>query len=97
MGILPVLQQGKKTPACFATGDLPDFYMSDYSVLGLMVANLERAYRVLADKDFGVDRKSEHLEVNIESAAQMSKLLDLLRQGEVNCSITDIMDQVYQG
>jgi hypothetical protein len=97
MGILPVFQQGKKAPDYLATGDLPDFYMSDYSVMGLEVANLERAYRVLADKDVAVVRKSEHLVVNIDNASQMSKLVNLLSQGEVDCSITDIIDQVYQG
>ena len=97
MGILPVLQQGKDTPVCLATVNLPDFYMSDYSVLGLEVVNLDRTYRVLADKDFAVDRKSEHLEVSIDNAAQMSKLVNLLNQSGIDCSITDIIDQVYQG
>lgn len=97
MGVLPVLQQGKDTPICLAAGDLPDFYMSDYSVLGLQVVNLERTYRILADEDFAVDRKSEHLEVNIDNAAQMSKLVNLLSQSGIDCSITDIIDQVYQG
>jgi hypothetical protein len=97
MGILPVIQQGKETPVCLATGDLPDFYMSDYSVLGLQVVNLDRTYQVLADKDFAVDRRSEYLEVSIDNAAQMSKIVTLLNQSGIDCSITDIIDQVYQG
>ena len=97
MGILPVLQQGKETPVCLATGDLPVFYMSDYSVLGLEVINLERTYRVLTDKNFAVARKSEHMEVSINNAAQMSKLVNLLHQNGIDCSITDIIDQIYQG
>jgi hypothetical protein len=97
MGVLPVLPQGKNTQVCLANGDLPDFYMSDYSVLGLEVINLERTYRVLADKNFAVARKSEHLEVSIQNAAQMSEIVNLLNQSGIDCSITDIIDQVYQG
>jgi hypothetical protein len=97
MGVLPVLQQGRDKPECLADGHLPEFYMSDYSVLGLQVANLDRTYQVMADNDFAVDRKYDHLEVNIQNAAQMSKLVHLLSQSGIDCEIADIIDQVYQG
>jgi hypothetical protein len=97
MGILPVLQKGKDTPVCLVNGNLPNFYMSDYSVLGLQVVNLDRTYRVLADKEFAVAKKSEYLEVSIDNAAQMSEIVNLLSQSGIDCDIADIIDQVYQG
>ena len=97
MGYLPVLQQGRDAPVCISNDDLPDFYMADYSLLGLFVANLGRAHQVLEDKDFAVHKKSDHLEVNVDSAAQMSEIVNLLSQNGIDCGITDIVDQVYQG
>ena len=97
MGVLPVLQQGKDSSVCLTNDDLPEFYMSDYSVMGLKVVNLDRTYRVLTDEDFSVKKKSQHLEINIDHAAQMSEIVNLLNQNGIDCGITDIVDHVYQG
>jgi len=97
MGILPVLQQGRDVPLCLANEDLPDFYMGDYSVLGLLVADLDRAHRVLADQDYAVRKKSDHLKVKFDGAAQMSEIVNLLRQNGIDCGIADLVGQIYQG
>ena len=97
MGVLTVLQHGQNTPICLTNNSLPAFYMSDYSVLGLRVASLDRTYLVLADKDFAVDRKPEYLQIEIKNAAQMAEIANLLSQNGMDCQITDIIDQVYQG
>jgi hypothetical protein len=97
MGALPVLQQGRNVPVCFYKNDLPDFYMQDYSVLGLLVASLDKAHQVLADQEFAVYKKSDHLEVNFEGADQMSEIVNLLSQNGIDCGIADIVDQIYQG
>ena len=58
MGILPVLQHGREVPLCLSNDEMPDFYMEDYSVLGLRVADLDRAHRVIAGRKFAVYKKS---------------------------------------
>ena len=97
MKALPVLQQGRDVPGCLSNDDLPDFYMADYSVLGLLVASLDRTYQVLEDKDFAVHKKSDHFEVSVDSADQMSEIVNLLSQNGIDCALADIVDQVYQG
>ena len=97
MGVLPLLQQGRNVPVCLANADLPEFYMNDYSVLGLLVASLDRAHQVLTDKDFAVDKKAEHLEVDVHRADQLSEIVNLLSQNGIDCGVSDIVDQVYQG
>ena len=57
MVTLPVLQQGRSGPVCPPNDELPDFYMEDYSVLGLLVANLDRTHQVLTDQHFAVHKK----------------------------------------
>ncbi|UCD80371.1 MAG: hypothetical protein JSW26_02765 [Desulfobacterales bacterium] len=76
---------------------LPDFYMSDYSVIGLLVDNLDKAHQVLEDHKFEVMNKSDHLEVSIDRADQMYEIANLLDQNGIDCGVADIIDQVYQG
>jgi hypothetical protein len=97
MGAIPILQHGRDVPVCIPNEDLPDFYMTDYSVLGLLVDDLDNAYQVLKDKDFSVCRKPGHLEVNIQGVDQMSEMVNLLTRKGIGCAIADIIDQVYQG
>jgi hypothetical protein len=97
MGALPVLQQGRDVPVCLSNDHLPDFYMEDYSVLGLFVASLDRAHQLLRDKDFTVHKSSDYLAVKIDSAHRISEIVDLLSQNGIDCGIADIIDQVYQG
>ena len=97
MGELPVLQQGRDAPVCLSNDELPDFYMGDYSVLGLLVANLDQAHRVLADRQFAVHKKSDHLKVKIDRTGQLPEIVTLLSQNGIDCGLADIVDQVYQG
>jgi hypothetical protein len=97
MGVLPVLQQGRDVPVCLSNDELPDFYMEDYSVLGLIVADLDRAHRVLADQQFTVHKKLDHLKVKIDRTAQLPEIVNRLSQNGIDCGISDIVDQVYQG
>ena len=97
MGALPVLQHGRDVPVCLAHNHLPDFYMADYSVLGLWVTDLDSAYQIFKDKGFSVHRKSDHLELKIQGAWQISEIVNLLAEDGTECGIADIIDQVYQG
>ena len=97
MGILPVLQQGLDVPVCLPNRELPDFYMADYSIMGLLVANLDKAIQVFAEKDIEMRIKSDHLEVNVADAVQISEIANLLNQNGIDCGLSDIVDQVYQG
>lgn len=97
MGILPVLQLGRDMPVSLPNDNLPDFYMEDYSVVGLLVANLDRARRVLENRNFAVHQKSDYLKVKFDGADQMAEIVNLLSQNGIECGIADIVDQVYQG
>ena len=97
MSVLPILQRDANRGLCMSNDALPVFYMSDYSVLGLLVANLNRTRQVLADHKFAVIDKSDHLEVSIDRAAQMREIATLLDQNGIECGLSDIIDQVYQG
>jgi len=97
MGTLSVLQQGWDAAVCLSNEDLPDFYMEDYSILGLLVASLDQAHRVLADKHYAVHYTSNHLKVKFDGTYQMAEIVNLLIQNGIDCEIADIVDQIYQG
>ena len=97
MGALPILQSGSHQPVCVTNDALPAFYMSDYSVLGLKVARLDKAHRVLSENNFKVVHKSDHLQVTIDGAARIEAILNLFNQSGLDCTVADIIDQVYQG
>ena len=97
MVTLPVLQQGRSGPVSPPNDELPDFYMEDYSVLGLLVANLDRTHQVLTKQQFAVHKKSDNLEIEIDRADQLPEIITLLIRNGIECQIADIVDQVYQG
>ena len=97
MRAIPVLQRGSCAPVCLSNDSLPVFYMNDYSVLGLQVSDLDTAYQVLADQHLAIERKTNHLEIRIEHTGQMPQIVSLLDRNGINCGITDIADQIYQG
>ena len=97
MGALPVLQKGRRVSLCLSNDKLPDFYMNDFSVMGLMVADLDSAHRIFEDKDIAVYRKADYLELGIDRADQLSEIITLLKHSGIDCDLTDIVDQIYQG
>jgi hypothetical protein len=97
MSALPLLQKNQKQRACLANKNLPDNYMSDYSVLGLVVGRLDTALRVLKEKQFEVREKTDGFEIIIDGVGRMSEVLNLLNQNGIDCALGDIVDQIYQG
>ena len=76
---------------------MPANYMSDYSVMALVVGRLEAAIRVLKEKKFEVQEKADGFEIAIDRAGRMAEIGDLLRQSGIDSTLADIVDQVYQG
>ena len=78
---------------------LPAFYMSDYSVLGLLVSNHHEATRILEENGFSVIKKPGSVKVVINNPAHIQEMFRILtRHGiDPDVEIADIVDQVYQG
>ena len=97
MGALPVLQQGSRAPFCPSNHSLPLFYMNDYSVLGLLVSDLDITYQLLVNQNLAIVRNADHIAISIEWPGQISEIVNLLDRNGIDCEITDIADQIYQG
>jgi hypothetical protein len=80
---------------------LPDFYMADYSVLGILVNRLDGATGVLGSNGYTVEviKAGRAAEVAVESCGQIRDILDLLTGQGICCSVGDTIDEVeiYRG
>ncbi len=103
---LPILAKEKsesgkdreQPKACYRLArPLPVFYMSDYSVLGLLVDKLEEAVRVLGENRFSVLEAAGDLEVAMNHPGQLQDIVRLLKEHDVECEIADLISGIYQG
>ena len=101
MTSLPILPQNENHPArrqyCLSGVTMPDFYMSDFSLLGLMVDDYERTLQLLNDKSQPLKWSSAGVEYPFKNSEQLQDLVVFLQSRGINCGISDIADQIYQG
>jgi hypothetical protein len=106
MGKMPILakdrENSEKDPeqplACYPLNrPLPAFYMADYSVLALLVDNLEETVRVLRGNEFPVGDEAGDLEVTISHPGQLREIIRLLDEKGIDCQINDVISGIYQG
>ena len=97
MVTLPILPKDCHRRAGLPNESLPAFYMADHSVLGLLIGRFEEALQILEKKKFGVVKKLDRFEINLDSAERMHEIMKLFRQNGIDCVVTDVVDQVYQG
>jgi hypothetical protein len=76
---------------------LPICYMSDYSVMALLVDKFQETVRLLEEHSYFLSKSSPAVEVVIENAEHMRKMLWLLKAGRIDFTLSDIADQIYQG
>jgi hypothetical protein len=76
---------------------LPIFYMSDYSVLGLLVDKLEDAVGVLGRNHFSVTQEAGDIEVAVDTPGRLPEIVQMLKENGICCEIADVVDGIYQG
>jgi len=93
----PIIQKGECTNKFATDNILPNFYMEDFSILGLRVDNCSQAEKVLSGEGFSIDRQNNALTITFEKAAKLENVIKLLNKHGVECEIADIADGMYQG
>jgi hypothetical protein len=78
---------------------LPDFYMADYSVQGILVDRLDVATGILEASGYTVEtlNTKRAAEVTVDVSGRLWHILELLRGQRVCCSVGDIIDEIYRG
>ena len=76
---------------------MPADYMGDYSRLALMVGSLDDALRVLAENRFTLTERFPTAGVELDAAAQIPLICELLAARGIQCTLADAVAHVYQG
>ncbi len=99
MGRFPMVDAGRQgadaLEAC--PRPLPDFYMEDFTVLGLLVSPWEAAARILSENGFEVLRTDGGAEVVVDSPDRLEDAVRALARNGVRCEVSDVAEQIYQG
>ena len=101
MGKIAVLPKGDKcleaNQAYLSDKPMPDFYMGDYSILGLLVEKFEDAVRLLRENGYAIERKKSGVEVGIANPVHIKNIFQIFHENRLRFEMEDIVAQVYQG
>ena len=98
MGKIYVLPNNtQRRPPFLRNESLPHFYMSDHSVLGILVREIKEAIIILEKQKWPLTRKETGVEVSIRDATHMQDLFRVFKKFGLDFEIADIFDQAYQG
>jgi hypothetical protein len=97
MTILPLLPQARQYRERYLDSQaLPDNYMGDFSLMGLLVNDFTGAADTLKGAGFTLREGYCSAELTIESPVQLKQAVDLLEAHAIECTLTDIADSLYQ-
>jgi len=86
-----------KTPPGVADDDLPTGYMSDYSVMGVVVDAVEECVQVLEANAFAVIKDALSVEILVAGSREVGRLMTLLEEHGLQCQMADVAEEIYQG
>jgi len=75
---------------------LPDNYMGDYTVMGLIVDCYDDAIALLTSFGYQLEPKNGYSEVLIDSPKQLTIIKNILATEDIYCEHSDIADTLYQ-
>ena len=94
MGMLRIVEKGSDFNQVIT---FPDFYMNDFSVLGLVVSELPKAVNTLQDKGVALQQEQEATWISFSDKQQLDTILRELTAGEITYTLSDLVSCTYQG
>jgi hypothetical protein len=71
--------------------------MSDFSLLGLVVDDYERVLMLLRDRSVPLKKTDAGVAYPLQHSSQVRELVSFLRSNGIDCGLSDIAEQIYQG
>jgi hypothetical protein len=94
---LPLLPQARHYRERYLDSQaLPDNYMEDFSLMGLLVNDFTSAADTLESAGFTLSQGTGSAEVTIDSPDHLKQAVALLEAHAIDCTLTDIADSLYQ-
>ena len=79
-----------------AKQQLPDNYMSDFTLLGFTVDKFDDALALLDGDGYRVERVARGADVYLRDSSSLFDIRDLFAQNSIDCSFSDVADTLYQ-
>jgi hypothetical protein len=97
MGKIALLPEGLHERAEYLEElGVPDKYMEDYSVLGIIVDRYQESLALLRNSGFTIDKGAAGTIITLEDRSSLAKILGLLNENLIRCDYKDIADTFYQ-
>ena len=97
MGKIVLLPEGLHEKAEYLEElGVPDKYMEDYSVLGIIVDRYQESLALLRNSGFTIDKGAAGTIIKLEDRSSLAKILGLLNDNLIRCDYKDIADSFYQ-
>ncbi len=75
---------------------LPDNYMADFTLLGLVVDQYRQSVTLLQSAGYMVEELPGGADIRIDTPAALQRIHMLLRANNISCDFADIADTLYQ-
>ncbi len=97
MGKIALLPEGIHERAEYLAGlGIPDNYMEDYSVLGIIVDRYQESLSLLRASGFAIEECAAGTMIDLQDRTSLAKIIGLLNEHLIRCDYKDIADTFYQ-
>ena len=97
MGTIALLPEGRDERLQYLKFlGIPDRYMEDYSILGIVVDNYMESLNAVRDSGFIVEQCSGGARITFDHPSAVPRILNLLNDRCIHCEYKDIVDTFYQ-
>lgn len=97
MGKITLIADDLNSRAAYlASCPLPDNYMADFTLLGLLVNDYRQSLHLLHAAGFSLIPHGSATEVVIEAPAHIGRIRNLLAAEGITSELSDIADSIYQ-
>jgi hypothetical protein len=97
MGTIALLSCDVKSRANYlGNKQLPNNYMSDFSLMGFVVDRYQDACTVLASAGYRLHRQEGGMDISIDTPLHLPRIKALLTANNIRCDLSDIADTLYQ-
>lgn len=95
--ILPIMHNSPSDKARYLESiELPGNYMEDFTIMGILVDDVDRALQFLISEGFSTQSTPTGKHIILDSNSEIPQLIKQLTAHKFTCDYSDIADTIYQ-
>lgn len=97
MTAIALISNNSKNSGIFINNhELPENYMCDFSIMGFVVDNYQRAFTLLLTAGYRMVKKKGGAEIHIDNPRHITEIQTLFAVNNIRGDFSDIADTLYQ-